>query len=871
MNRGISAAGAIKSLGLDPKELSKMPEEQAFLKIGSAINKLGSISERTAASMAIFRGHGAELLALFSNAGAMDLVTQKLSGTNQILADRALIFRAAAERLEKVRPPTFKEGMAQIGTGIADKTVGEFMTITAKLGRIDFSSVGQDLGEQIALAMEAARTGNLTQFLKDSIITFADFAKTKLDELFTTGSSFSETLIKAAQDLGAELLAQLDGVFASITGGSFLPMFDTLLSGLSTVASILIQIGGVIANITVTLVSWAENLLNKLQAPMSGLGMAAGGAVGGLGAGIAAGSAGALTGAAIGTTIIPGLGTGAGALIGGLVTGIPALLAGGAAGAAVGGVLGADGGPQTLDDKTTSALKAQLSGLTEGLGKGNKALADNIRAILEEAKARETASKFEKEQKVEAAKKRTDELAVSKAQVDYDEAKRIEDDYNKNNAGRNNKLKRDAVSSAAVGSTMREIGGGGTAYVAADAGEPMEEVKTEEQQIAQNTKDALEKLEAIKAAFEAKYDPPILKEPLGPDIGQNLPMFDPSSSYPTEPQDFVGDLVEKTNYPQDPINPMGKEDRTAQVEGILKFLTAEEPPSPEPPYSAPDIGQNLPMFDATGAYDTQGQVDNNTTVQDAVASVYSNSGKEPSAMDAVSSWFESLVATVKDKVSGMGDGPKVTTQRESSSEPTITEPKKTPTELETEPLFETPAIVPESNKAPASAWGVIGDVMGGDLETAKKRIQFGSEGGNSMEAVKEQQAKDRFDENGKKRVGNFGMLGDLFNLDFGGVKAGFEQMKSGTKDAFGTSQTPDIGPSIPDKAGTVTPVIGGGDQDSGGEDSSEKIDALIQVSKDGDAKQVAALTQLLSAVNSMSAKIGSSGSSNSKMSVSLTS
>lgn len=488
---GISPKVAFKGLGLNAAELAKMPEEQAFLKIGAAINKLSSPIERNAAAMAIFRSHGAELLALFSNSGAMDLVTQKLSNTNQILADRALVFRAAAERLEKVRPPSFKDAMSQIGTGIADKTVGQFMTITAKMGRIDFSSIGQDLGQQIGLAMQAFRTGNLTQFLKDSIIVFADFAKTKLQEIFTTNTGFGDTLIKAAQDLGAELLAQLDSVFASITGGSFLPMFDNLLSGLSTVASVLIQIGGVIANITVTLVSWAESLLGKLKNPTSTTGKVVGGVVGAAAGFAAAAPLGAGYGAAIGA--LTPLTAAGGALIGGLITGIPAAIAAGFAGVGVGGVLGADSGKKTLDDKTVSTMKTQLGALADSLGKGNKALSDNIRSILAEAKAREDKTKESKNKETEDAQDRNQQRGIDKAKTDYAEAKKVEDDYKKNNSGRNKQLASKGESANAVGSTMREIGGGGTAYVA-DRSNAKPEGKTEQQKIEENTRSAKDNL-----------------------------------------------------------------------------------------------------------------------------------------------------------------------------------------------------------------------------------------------------------------------------------------------------------------------------------------------------------------------------------------
>ena len=477
--RGLAPAAAIKGLGLNARELAKMPEEQAFLKIGSAIDKLGSPMQRAAASMAIFRGHGSELLALFANSGAMELVTQKLSNTNQILADRAGTFRVAAERLEKVRMPTMKEGLGQIGVGIADTVVGEFLKITAASKRIDFSSIGQAIGQEFGLAMEAFNQGKMLQYLKDSLTQFSEFAREKLSALFSQDTSFASGLIAAAIDFGQELLVQLDNSFASTNGG-LVSALASIVDGLSNIATIMIGVAETILSATAGLGKWAEKaalLVGGVDKKKVETKDVVGGAV-------------------IGGVALAGLAT---LLSGGVALPLLGLALGAAGGAGLGAMAGATGEVDTTNkvftDENIEKSRSALAALAESLKSGNAAVNSNIQCVLAEAKERADATAASKKKNAEDAADRRQVLAIDKAKVDYAQAKKQEEEFNKKTKERTARIQATGEGRSVVADSMREIGGGGRAFIGIGA----DSQKEDGARVAENTQKTAEYLRELLA------------------------------------------------------------------------------------------------------------------------------------------------------------------------------------------------------------------------------------------------------------------------------------------------------------------------------------------------------------------------------------
>jgi hypothetical protein len=266
-------ATTFTALGLNVKELKSMAPEQAFLKIGEAVNRLPTSVERSAIAMKVFSRAGGELLPLFGNLGAIAKVNEELSNSGKIMAQDALLFRLASERLETVKMPTMKEGIGQIATGIADKVAGEFLAITEGAKRIDLSGIGQAIGGEVALGMEAFRTGNFGEYITDSIKVVGPKIKAFFSDLFSgdgdllksPAMQFGIHLLDAVQDIGAEIGSQLDGPIEKLTGVSLSSMLTAITSFISSAISVFLTVGEIIANSTLQLVIWGEKLVGAFQ------------------------------------------------------------------------------------------------------------------------------------------------------------------------------------------------------------------------------------------------------------------------------------------------------------------------------------------------------------------------------------------------------------------------------------------------------------------------------------------------------------------------------------------------------------------------------------------------------------------------------
>lgn len=154
------AAKAFQSLGLSVESLRGMSAAEQFQTIGQAIGALPDPAARAAAAMQIFGRSGGELLALFSNSGAMAEAARAVGNQADILTRNADMFDKASDILNGIG--TKLQGFF---VGVADTLVPALMPLLEAADGIDLSGLGQDLGNAIAFALTVITSGNLGNLL----------------------------------------------------------------------------------------------------------------------------------------------------------------------------------------------------------------------------------------------------------------------------------------------------------------------------------------------------------------------------------------------------------------------------------------------------------------------------------------------------------------------------------------------------------------------------------------------------------------------------------------------------------------------------------------------------------------------------------
>ena len=455
-----------ENLGLDPTKLKKMTEVDAFLTIGKAINSLKNPIDRVSASMAIFKGNGERLLGLFANPAALDLLREKLTATNVILSQQSFLFREAAERYQKIKAPDIKTGLGQIGVGIGSEVAGEFLKLTDTMGRVDFAPIGQKIGAEIGLAMEAFRSGKMVQYLNDSFLLFKDYVSTQVDSLFA-GTFFSpdttefyNNLLSTAADFGATILSSLDQLSAKVFGINLMTVVNGVSTVLGILANVFVTVGTMIISATARLAQWAEKAyrvitgFNKEQADRGGMQGAMYGALSGAAymgiAGLGAGGVGAIPAALIGA-------------IGGGIAGYGY----GYARMGLANSKGA-GQPTSITDSQISQLDSSMEKVREMFKKLSEATGEAVDKINDKVdeKTEEDRDKSgrTKEAELQSAELRNQRLAIDKANIDFAAFKDSLPDPTKQAMELRNKETTPRWAGV-VASSLQEIGGGGGVYV----------------------------------------------------------------------------------------------------------------------------------------------------------------------------------------------------------------------------------------------------------------------------------------------------------------------------------------------------------------------------------------------------------------------
>lgn len=184
------AAEAFKALGLSVESLRGMSASDQFQAIGQAIGALPDPAARAATAMKLFGRSGGELLALFSNSGAMAEAANAVGAQADILTQNADMFDKASDILNGIG--TKLQGFF---VGVADTLVPALMPLLEAADGIDLSGMGQDLGNAIAFGLTIITSGNLGNILS---------AQLKL-----SGAQFINLLVQGITGMAAFLAQRL--------------------------------------------------------------------------------------------------------------------------------------------------------------------------------------------------------------------------------------------------------------------------------------------------------------------------------------------------------------------------------------------------------------------------------------------------------------------------------------------------------------------------------------------------------------------------------------------------------------------------------------------------------------------------------------
>ena len=239
-----SAAGMIKRLGLNMEELRhKSPAEQ-FNAIGRSINALPNPAERATAAMDIFGKSGATLLAVFASGGFGEAAAQ-IGGQAEILGKDAALFKDVSEKLHL-------SGLKVQGffVGVADRVAPMIKPLLDRFATLDLSSLGQQVGDFVALFVQAFQDGKLGEVVLTSMeLSFATAASFLLGLLTGIGNALAELFMQGPKNSLAVLQIATTADFWKGLGASLLSMAANftaaLLDGVATLIDKLSSIPGI--------------------------------------------------------------------------------------------------------------------------------------------------------------------------------------------------------------------------------------------------------------------------------------------------------------------------------------------------------------------------------------------------------------------------------------------------------------------------------------------------------------------------------------------------------------------------------------------------------------------------------------------------
>jgi hypothetical protein len=158
------AAEALQKLGLSAADLSAQSPDQAFNAIGAALSGIANPTERAAAAMDIFGKSGGKLLTLFGDSGALATAGDTLGAQASIMDKNASVFDRVSDLMNA--SSTKLQG---IFVGLAEPLAAVVLPLFERLNQLDFTELGQRLGEVAAMFIQAMTDGSIWSIMSDSL------------------------------------------------------------------------------------------------------------------------------------------------------------------------------------------------------------------------------------------------------------------------------------------------------------------------------------------------------------------------------------------------------------------------------------------------------------------------------------------------------------------------------------------------------------------------------------------------------------------------------------------------------------------------------------------------------------------------------
>lgn len=154
-------SNAFDKIGLSAKELMKLPAQERFLAVGSAIAKLDNVVDQTQVSMQLFSRQGQSLLTLFKDASIIEKAKNNIGNLGTIMSRNSGIFDEISDSFDSLKLKS-----TQFFAGLLDLTEPTVRAILNKFNSADFTGMGRNIGAAFNVALEMIREGQLARLVE---------------------------------------------------------------------------------------------------------------------------------------------------------------------------------------------------------------------------------------------------------------------------------------------------------------------------------------------------------------------------------------------------------------------------------------------------------------------------------------------------------------------------------------------------------------------------------------------------------------------------------------------------------------------------------------------------------------------------------
>jgi hypothetical protein len=158
---GASEANAtLYGLGISLDEVAKLTPDQQFEVFRKAIASIEDPALRAKSAMDVFGKSGGQMLALFSDDGALDAAAETLGSQAEVLNRQAANFDKISDLLGHAG-----DKMQGFWVGLADKFAPMLLPILERLNKLDFTGWGQQIGNAVQIIAQAFSDGRISELL----------------------------------------------------------------------------------------------------------------------------------------------------------------------------------------------------------------------------------------------------------------------------------------------------------------------------------------------------------------------------------------------------------------------------------------------------------------------------------------------------------------------------------------------------------------------------------------------------------------------------------------------------------------------------------------------------------------------------------